>query len=44
MPSEWQYLNPPKCRKCKQTICPNVWACCNPECEKNLPKPKKKAR
>jgi hypothetical protein len=40
MTSEWQFLNPPKCRKCGHTICPTVWACTNPQCPKNQPKPK----
>lgn len=37
------YYNPPKCRACGVTICPNVWACCNPKCVKNAPKPKAKS-
>lgn len=35
MISEQRYLNPPRCRKCGHTICPNVWACVNPNCQKN---------
>lgn len=38
----YNYFDPPKCRTCKQTICPNVWACCNPDCPKNAPKPTRK--
>lgn len=42
MTTEGQYLNPPKCRKCGYTICPNVWACTNPKCPKNAEKKEKK--
>jgi len=33
------YFDPPKCRKCGRTICPNTWSCSNPKCVVNKPKP-----